>query len=79
MHHGDLDDIIPLRSSEQMVEALEACGADVKFTRYPNLMHDSWTAAYGNPEVYRWMLDCSRAVKGDEIAVPENNKTVVAE
>jgi len=43
-----------------MVEALEKAGADVQFTRYPELMHDSWTAAYSNLEVYRWMLNCRR-------------------
>jgi len=60
-----------------MVEVLEKMGAVVKFTRYPDLRHDSWTAAYGNVEVYRWMLDCKRRVKGDEIAVPKANKIVV--
>lgn len=80
VHHGDQDDIIPVRASMRMVDALEKVGAEeVEFTRYPDLMHDSWTAAYGNPEVYRWMLRCRRTVTGDEVAVPEEDKVVLAE
>ncbi|KAI1811510.1 alpha/beta-hydrolase [Poronia punctata] len=78
VHHGDLDDTIPLKASKQMVEALERAGADnVQFTRYPDLSHDSWTAAYGNPVVYKWMLYTRRHVKGDEHVVPEGNKVTV--
>jgi hypothetical protein len=51
----------------------------VKFTRYPSLLHDSWSAAYSNLEVYQWMFGCKRAVKGDDIVVPEANKSVVIE
>lgn len=76
--HGDLDDIIPVRASIRMVEALEKADAkEVEFTRYPDLMHDSWTAAYSNPRVYRWMLHRKRIVKGDEEGVPVENKVVV--
>jgi predicted esterase len=79
VHHGDLDDIIPLRASQQMVEALEKAGADVKFTRYPDLSHDSWSAAYSNLEVYRWMSGCKRTIKGGDIFVPETNKSIALE
>lgn len=77
VHHGELDNIIPIRASERMVAALKKVGADVQFTRYPGVMHDSWTAAYNNIEVYRWMLHCKRKVEGDEKVVPEENKVVV--
>lgn len=63
-----------MRASKQMVDALKKAGADVKFTRYSELMHDSWTATYDNPDVYRWLLSCRRTVKGEEIAVPQANK-----
>ncbi|RYP17045.1 hypothetical protein DL765_004744 [Monosporascus sp. GIB2] len=78
VHHGALDDIIPFKASKQMVDALTKAGApEIQFTRYPDLMHDSWTAAYDNPEVYRWMLNTRRRVKGDEVSVPKQNRTVV--
>lgn len=61
VHHGELDDIIPISASERMVDALKRASADeVRFTRYPDAAHDSWTPAYGNIEVWRWMLERRR-------------------
>ena len=77
VHHGVLDDIIPLQASQQMVQALEEAVAEVKFTRYPSLLHDSWSAAYSNLEVYQWMFGCKRTFKDDDIVVPEASKSVV--
>jgi dipeptidyl aminopeptidase/acylaminoacyl peptidase len=54
--HGAKDEAVPLRASEQMVDALKAAGADVKFTVYPNTGHDAWTPAYDDPELYTWLL-----------------------
>ncbi|KAI1630089.1 hypothetical protein EDD37DRAFT_645810 [Exophiala viscosa] len=79
IHHGDLDDIIPVQASQKMARALEHADApEVKFSRYPELRHDSWTEAYNNPEVYRWMLQHKRTVTGDEEAVPAENKVVLS-
>jgi len=50
-----------------MVNALKKYGAKdegVKFTRYPNLMHDSWTRAYGGIELFEWMLEQKRRADG---------------
>jgi acetyl esterase/lipase len=77
VHHGDLDNVIPLQASQQMVQALGEAGAEVKFTRYPSLLHDSWSAAYSNLEVYQWMFGCKRAFRDDGIVVPEASKRVV--
>jgi predicted peptidase len=54
--HGAKDDRVPLKESQTMVDALQACGADVQFTVYPDLDHNSWTVTYDNPELYRWLL-----------------------
>jgi predicted peptidase len=54
--HGALDRIVPPELSDLMVAALEEVGADVRYTRYPDAEHDSWTATYANPELYAWML-----------------------
>lgn len=54
--HGAKDNTVPLKASEEMVEALKAAGAKPKFTVYPEAGHDSWTATYDNPEFYEWML-----------------------
>ncbi len=54
--HGLKDDIVPVGSSRSVVDALKQCGGNVKFTIYPEAGHDSWTATYDNPEVFKWML-----------------------
>lgn len=58
--HGARDDTVPLRASEEMVDALRACGAEPRFTVYPDAGHDSWTATYENPELYAWLLEHRR-------------------
>lgn len=54
--HGAEDSVVDPKQSQAMVDALEAVGGDVKYTLYPGVDHDSWTATYDNPELYEWFL-----------------------
>ena len=55
--HGAKDPVVPLSESQRMVDLLKKHGAqDVKLTIYPEAEHNSWTQAYDDPELYRWML-----------------------
>jgi predicted peptidase len=54
--HGAKDPVVPLKDEEEMVNALKACGGDVKLTIYPDAGHDAWTETYANPELYNWFL-----------------------
>ncbi|MCK4664085.1 MAG: dienelactone hydrolase family protein [Bacteroidales bacterium] len=54
--HGALDTIIPIKNSEEMVEAVKKVGGNIKFTVYSGVGHDSWTETYNNPELYKWFL-----------------------
>ncbi|MHB1038056.1 MAG: carboxylesterase family protein [Pirellulales bacterium] len=58
--HGAKDPVVPLDRSEAMVKALKEAGGNVKFTVYPEAGHDSWTAAYEDPELYKWLLEQKR-------------------
>ena len=58
--HGAKDPVVPVRRSQEMVDALKAAGANVKFTVYPEAHHDSWTETYANPEFYQWLLEQKR-------------------
>ncbi len=62
--HGAKDKAVPLRKSEEMVEAIKAVGGEPKFTVYPDAGHDSWTVTYDNPELYEWMLKQVRKKAG---------------
>jgi predicted peptidase len=59
--HGAKDAVVPLSESQTVVDALKQNGAaEVKFTVYPDLEHDSWTVTYDNPELYTWLLSHTR-------------------
>ena len=69
--HGEKDPVVPIKRSEEMVEALKAAGGDVKFTRYPEAQHDSWTETYNNPQLYEWFLQHKR---GEKSEAPSSSK-----
>lgn len=70
--HGDSDPVVPVERSDEMVEALKRAGGNVRYTRYPGVNHDSWTATYANPELYAWFLSHKRPAKpaGEPTARP---------
>jgi predicted peptidase len=61
--HGDKDPVVPVSMSDDMVAALKKVGADVRYTRYEGLQHDSWTKTYDNQELYDWFLSHKRGEK----------------
>ena len=54
--HGAKDSVVPLRQSQEMVDALKRAGGNVQLTVYPEANHDSWTETYNNPKLYEWLL-----------------------
>ena len=44
-------------ANEELVAAVKKAGGNIQFTVYPEAGHDSWTATYNNPQVYKWLLD----------------------
>jgi predicted peptidase len=54
--HGAQDPVIPVEESRRMVAALRDAGADVRYTEYPEAGHACWDQAYGDPELWKWLL-----------------------
>jgi predicted peptidase len=54
--HGDKDKNVPLERGQLAAEAAKKNGADVKFTIYPGVAHNSWEKAYAEPELEAWIL-----------------------
>jgi len=55
--HGGNDTIVPSFHSEILVEALQACGSDVRFTLYSDAEHEgSFLQAYAEPELFPWLF-----------------------
>jgi predicted peptidase len=59
MFHGDADQAVPVEQSRRMAEALEAAGAEFKYTEYPGVNHNSWDKAYAEPDLVPWLLSKS--------------------
>ena len=55
--HGSQDEAVPVQRSIEMVEALKKVNANIKFTLYEGVPHDSWTRTFENPALYRWLLE----------------------
>ena len=55
--HGDADGVVKADLSKLMIKAIEkAGGKKARLTLYPGVGHNSWSRAYANEEVYRWLL-----------------------
>ncbi len=55
--HGALDDIVLPDQVTAMVQALQACPGNVRFTLYPDADHlGSSNRAYADPQLYDWLL-----------------------
>lgn len=54
--HGDRDTVVRPELSRNMVEALKKAGGMPKYTEYPGVGHDSWTATYADPAFMEWLF-----------------------
>jgi len=54
--HGEQDVNLSYEQSRLLVDALQECGGDVRFTLYPDLGHNVWDRAYADPELIQWLL-----------------------
>ena len=61
--HGDADSAVKVIRSREMIDALKRVGSQAKYTEYPGVAHDSWTATYSNPQLYEWMFEQQTGVK----------------
>ena len=60
--HGAKDTAVPLQRSQEMVDALEEAGGNVRFTVYPEAGHvGAWENAYGDPDLWEWLAKQQRA------------------
>lgn len=56
LFHGVEDAVIPVDESRKMYEALKAAGADVRYSEYPGVGHDSWNKAYAETDFLPWLF-----------------------
>jgi predicted peptidase len=58
--HSADDKVVPASGSRDMMRALWASGQTPSYTEYTNYGHSSWNAAYGTPDLVRWMFSFQR-------------------
>lgn len=61
--HGAKDPGIPVRRSQEMVDAINEHGGKAQVTIYPEAGHNAWTETYNNPAVYEWLMQQKRSAK----------------
>ena len=54
--HGAADAVVDPQLSRDMVEKLKSLKAEVKYSEYPGVNHDSWKNAFAEPDYLSWML-----------------------
>ena len=54
--HGDADAVVNVKLSQEMVEKLKTLKAEVKYSEYPGVGHNSWTNAFAEKDYLSWML-----------------------
>jgi predicted peptidase len=54
--HGDADAVVPVELSRNMYERLQNLGADVKYTEYAGVNHNSWDNAFAEAQFLPWLF-----------------------
>jgi predicted peptidase len=54
--HGLKDNVVPPEKTRAIIEAVKAAGGSPKLTEFPDANHNSWDAAYSDPELPKWLF-----------------------
>ena len=54
--HGEVDRVVPVTGSREPAAALKDIGADVRYTEFLGLDHDSWDATYASRAFVDWLF-----------------------
>ena len=54
--HGAKDFTVPLKRSQEMIDAIKAAGGSPQLTIYPEGGHNVWDETYAKPELWTWLL-----------------------
>jgi predicted peptidase len=58
--HGEKDDIVPTSFSRAYYKKLLKLGADVKYSEYPGVHHNSWVNAFAEKDLLSWLFSKSK-------------------
>jgi predicted peptidase len=58
--HGAADAVVDVNLSRQITDKLKSLKADVNYTEYPGVNHNSWDNAFAEPTFISWMFSHKR-------------------
>lgn len=76
--HGLADNVVPPARSQEMVAAIRAAGGKAAHTEYPGVAHDSWTYAYGEPNLLPWLFAQRRGQPAQKMVLAVSQYTALA-
>lgn len=56
LFHGAVDDVVPVKQSRALVQAMRAQGTTVRYTEYADVGHGAWDRAYAEEELWTWLF-----------------------
>ena len=56
LFHGDKDEVVPVSFSREFSRRIKRSGGVARYTEYPGTGHDSWTKAFAEPDLLRWLF-----------------------
>jgi predicted peptidase len=54
--HGSDDRAVPVERSRMMIDAMRKAGGEPKYTEYDGVGHNSWSPAFKEPELPKWLF-----------------------
>ena len=54
--HGSDDEIVPVYFARNFYKRLAKLNADVKYSEYPGVHHNSWVNAFGEKDLLNWLF-----------------------
>ena len=60
VNHGDADAVVPVKHSRELVAALQVAKANVTYTEYPGVNHNSWDNTFAQPTLLSWLFSFKR-------------------
>lgn len=56
IYHGDEDNVVNVEFSRAAYRSLKSSGAKVTYFEFPGVNHGSWTPAFNDPDLMRWLF-----------------------
>ncbi|MFH0866109.1 MAG: prolyl oligopeptidase family serine peptidase [Bacteroidota bacterium] len=54
--HGDIDKVVMVSRSRNMINAIKKAGGSPKYTEYTGVGHNCWNSAYSDQSMIEWMF-----------------------